>query len=295
VSIPDVTVCVASKDTRTYTELCVRSMWRLAGGSFSLVVGDCSSEDGSQQLLRRMAADGLLTLQESPPDTLHSEWIDRWRKEIRTKYLVIVDSDVEFREPRWLPRLLAALGDRSMLAYGVAPEMHYRETRARFGDPFEYTLLARPDPCVLLLDHARTASITASFDWREVADRWPPQVAYDVAGYFAHVLEQESHSWAEIPPSIKSSFRHYGGRSWKTGSPTGIRLWLYGFRHRVRMRSLVLLLRGLDRLTPTHWSNPTTAGEGSTSKSGPPTEPEQKPPDETEPSRTRLQDGCDRR
>ena len=181
--VPDATVHVASKNTRVYTELCLRSMWRLAGGSFQLVVGDCSSEDGSQQFLRRMAADGLLTLQELPADTSHSDWIDRWRNECRTKYFVVVDSDVEFLEPNWLPRLLAALGSRSMLSYGVAPEMRYRETR--FGEPFEYTLLMRPDPCVLLLDHARTQMITASFAWREEAHRWPPEKAYDVGGYFA--------------------------------------------------------------------------------------------------------------
>jgi hypothetical protein len=228
-------------------------MWRLAGCPFSLVVGDCSSEDGSQQILRRMAADGLLTLQESSADTSHGDWIDRWRTECRTKYLVIVDSDVEFREPRWLPRLLTALGNRSMLAYGVAPEMHYRETR--FGDPFEFTLLARPDPCVLLLDHAGTQAITATFAWREVADRWPPQIAYDVAGYFADVLVQEGHSWATIPPSLKDSFRHYGGKSWKAGSSTRVRHRLSRFRHHVRMTSLVLLLRALDRVTPMHWSS----------------------------------------
>jgi hypothetical protein len=228
-------------------------MWRFAGCPFSLVVGDCSSEDGSQQLLRQMAAEGLLTLQESRADTSHGDWIDRWRTECRTKYLVVVDSDVEFREPRWLPRLLAALGDRSMLAYDVAPEMQYRETH--FGDPFEFTLLARPDPCVLLLDHARTEAITASFAWREVADRWPPQVAYDVSGYFADVLEKEGHSWAALPPLLKNAFRHYGGRSWKTGSTSGARYWLYRFRHRVRMTSLVQLLRALDRVTPTHWSS----------------------------------------
>ena len=246
----DATVHIASKNTRVYTELCLRSMWRLAGGSFQLVVGDCSSEDGSQQFLRRMAGDGLLTLQELPADTSHSDWIDRWRNECRTKYFVVVDSDVEFLEPNWLPRLIAALGSRSMLSYAVEPEMRYRETR--FGEPFEYTLLMRPDPCVLMLDHSRTQMITASFVWREEAYRWPPQKAYDVGGYFAKALEHEGHSWAAMPGSVQNSFNHFGGRSWaKSSRPRGIRYLL----HPGRLTATILLLRVLDRVRPTNWSS----------------------------------------
>ena len=247
---PDTTVHVASKNTRLYTELCLRSMWRLAGGSFHLVVGDCSSEDGSQQFLGRMAADGLLTLQQSPAETSHSDWIDRWRNECRTKYFVVVDSDVEFLEPNWLPRLLAALGSKSMLSYGVEPEMRYRETR--FSEPFEYTLLMRPDPCVLLLDHARTQMITASFVWREEAYRWPPEKAYDVGGYFAQRLVLGGHSWAAMPASVHSSFRHFGGRSWtKRSRRRGVRYLL----QYVRLKVTVLFLRVLDRVRPTNWSS----------------------------------------
>lgn len=246
----DVTVHVASKNTRVYTELCLRSMWRLAGASFQLVVGDCSSEDGSQKCLRRMAADGLLTLQELPADTSHSDWIDRWRNECRTKYFVLVDSDVEFLEPNWLPRLLAALGSRSMLSYGVEPEMRYRETR--FEEPFEYLLLTRPDPCVLVLDHARTQMINASFVWREEAYRWPPEKAYDVGGYFAKTLEEEGHSWAAMPTSVHNSFNHFGGRSWtKWSRRRGIRYLLL----HVRLEATIVLLRVLDRVRPTKWSS----------------------------------------
>ncbi len=246
----DATVHVASKNTRVYTELCLRSMWRLAGGSFQLVVGDCSSDDGSLQFLRRMADSDLLTLQELPADTSHSDWIDRWRNECRTRYFVVVDSDVEFLEPNWLPRLLAAVGSRSMLAYGVSPEMRYLETR--FGEPHEYTLLTRPYPCVLLLDHARTQKITTSFAWREEAHRSPPQRAYDVGGYFAKALEEEGQSWAAMPTSLRRSFHHFGGRSWKE-RPRG--MGIRDLRQGVRLRATILLLRLLDRVRPTNWSS----------------------------------------
>ena len=52
--------------------------------------------------------------------------------------------------------------------------------------------------------------ITASFAWREEANRWPPEKAYDVGGYFANTLEQEGHSWAAMPdyrPELVPSFR----------------------------------------------------------------------------------------
>ncbi len=247
----DVTVHVASKNTRLYTELCLRSMWRLAGCPFELVVGDCSSEDGTQRILERMAADGSLTLQVSPAETSHSDWIDRWRRECRTRYFVIVDSDVEFLEPGWLPRLVASLGDRSMVAYGVIPEQRYRETG--YGDPFEYTLLERPDPCVLLLDHERTRHIPASFAWREEADRWPAQRAYDTSGYFARALEQDGQTWAGLPDSVQRSFRHFGGRSWRKKGPRRRRIRYRLFN--ARLEATVLLLRLLDRVRPVEWSS----------------------------------------
>ncbi|MGA2837609.1 MAG: glycosyltransferase [Acidimicrobiales bacterium] len=250
---PDVTVHVASKNTLLYTELCLRSMWRLAGRPFQLVVGDCASEDGTQEFLRRMAARGFLTLQESPADTSHSDWIDRWRRECRTKYFVIVDSDVEFLEIDWLPRLVAALDSRSMVAYGVIPEMTYRETG--YGEPFEYTLLVRPDPCVLLLDHERTHHIAASFAWREEADRWPPERAYDTAGFFALALEQEGLTWEAMSDSVRRCFKHCGGRSWRKKGPRRRRI-----RYRLvngRLRAVSLLLRLLDRTKPAGWSSGT--------------------------------------
>ncbi len=245
----DVTVHVASKDTLLYTELCLRSMWRLAGRPFQLVVGDCSSTDGSQKLLRKLASEGRLTLQESAAETGHGDWIDRWRLECTTPYMVVVDSDVEFTQPDWLARLLASMGDASMLAYGVVPERTRKETR--FGEPIEYTLLGRPDPCVLVLDHERTRHITAGFEWREEAGRWPPERAYDTAGYFASVLEQDGQSWATIPAPVKASFNHFGGRSWRGRSRR--RRWRHLPTY-VRLKITVTLLRVLDRVRPTRWS-----------------------------------------
>ena len=47
----DVRVHVASANTRSLTELCIRSMERFAGYPFELYVGDVGSHDGSIEML----------------------------------------------------------------------------------------------------------------------------------------------------------------------------------------------------------------------------------------------------
>jgi GT2 family glycosyltransferase len=59
----DITVHVASWNTASATELCLRTMRRHAGHPFALVVGDGGSTDGSLAMLRDFAQRGWLELE----------------------------------------------------------------------------------------------------------------------------------------------------------------------------------------------------------------------------------------
>ena len=74
----EVTVHLASLNTRAVTELCIRSLREHAGMPFELVVGDCGSTDGSLEMLRRMEAEGWLRLEVAPEGRRHPDWLDRW-------------------------------------------------------------------------------------------------------------------------------------------------------------------------------------------------------------------------
>jgi glycosyltransferase involved in cell wall biosynthesis len=244
-----VTVCVASVNTRLYTELCLRSMWRLAGRPFELVVGDCASTDGSVEMLRRLAAQQRLTLQEGPTGRRHGQWIDQWRRDCTADVIVVVDSDIEVLGPGWLPDLLRGLSDQVvMVAHDRVAAFDYTEPKGDLAG-HTYRFEARPHPCVLALDHSRTAQITTTFMWRPIGGEWPPATAYDTAGAFAAALEADGQAWEPMPAEQRATFLHYDGRS--RSRAEGAR---GGLAARAKLGCKVVGLRVLDRLIPCCWS-----------------------------------------
>jgi hypothetical protein len=234
-------------NTRPYTELCLRSMRRHAGAPFELVVGDVASTDGSAEMLRRMARGGQLRLQEAPYPRYHGQWIDQWRAECDSEVLVVVDSDIEFVGQRWLPRLMAALEGYAMVAYRAIPAGTYTERRPTLpgGEPnplypHTLTLLARPDPCVLALDHVRTRHLRTSFTWQPEEGDWPPRRAWDTAGAFARSLEAEGLRWRALTEEERAMFVHFEART------TGLRSTR--LRTSVRVRAKLWRLRCLEAL-----------------------------------------------
>jgi len=101
-----VTVHVASLNTRSATELCVRSMRLHADCPFDLIVGDGGSIDGSVEMLEDFARRGWLTLQRRA-DRTHADWLDAWRSEAASRYSVFADSDLDFRRKGCLRDLVA--------------------------------------------------------------------------------------------------------------------------------------------------------------------------------------------
>jgi hypothetical protein len=241
-----VTVHVASLNTRRFTELCLRSMWRSAGAPFELVVGDVSSVDGSGEMLRRMTRSGRLRLQQAPYPHSHGEWIDQWRAECESDVFVVVDSDIEFAGRGWLPRLVRALEGHAMVAYGRVPEQTYTETRqAPPGviNPMSgrtVTLLPRPDPCVLALDHHLTREIPTSFVWQPEDETWPPTRAWDTAGAFADTLERAGLSWGVLTEEDRQTFVHYRAQTTQMNElPRGFRWKLPLKLWRLRLLDLI--------------------------------------------------------
>ena len=222
-----VAVHVASYNTASATELCIRSMRHYAGRDFRLVVGDAGSTDGSLTMLRRFEARGWLDLEVVPGGRKHAEWLDHWLAGTDARYVVFSDSDVEYLERDWLADLVDTAVTRD--AALVCARMQTPP------DTFEHPvtgakrrLAPRPTPWLLLLDTAQVRGrVDASFRYVDEADpdAYGGKVAYDVgAAYFA-ALEAAGLTWAEMPPAWQSKFRHFGGLTWlKPGSDAGARV-----------------------------------------------------------------------
>lgn len=212
---PTVHVYVASFNTRSATELCIRSMRELAGYPFRLTVGDAGSSDGSVAVLQSLRQRGWLEL-EIRKGWGHADWLDHWRAAFDTDLALFVDSDVEFRRSRWLARMVqAATGSGAAL---VCAEFG-RET-PRFVEPVGHKTVRfaeRPGPWLLLLDVEQSRAIRASFQFH--ADHHAPVpegiMAYDVGAMFFRELRERGLPFRVMPRSFRRSYRHVRGLSWR--------------------------------------------------------------------------------
>ena len=253
----EVTVHLASLNTRAVTELCIRSMREHAGMSFELVVGDCGSTDGSLEMLQRMEAEGWLRLEVAPDGRRHPDWLDRWLAACTTRYLVFSDSDVEYLRPDWLrdmvtrARVTEAALVCGRMQHPPATFVHPKTGAAR-------RLAPRPTPWLMLLDLEQVRGrVDASFRYEDVADpdAFGGKVAYDVGAAYFRELERAGLTWAEMPEAWQSHYRHYGGLTWLGARGDGVAL-------RKRAKQLVKLAtvrRHLARARRGHWGEPATS------------------------------------
>lgn len=178
----DVTVFVASYNTRAATELCVRSLRRTIPADVPIVVGDSASRDGSAEMLRRVAGPLSLTVDVVAERRHHVDWLDRWLASCPTRLACFVDSDVSFRRAGWLEQMMAKGG--AMVAAESAPE------NPNTVEPVAgrvVRLAERPSPWVMLCDVEALRPLVVSFAHHveEGADVPEGVVLYDTAGWLA--------------------------------------------------------------------------------------------------------------
>lgn len=207
-----VTVCVASFNTRSCTELCVRSIHDRAGYPLTLRVGDSGSTDGSVELLEAMQARRLLTLEPSGSARLHAEWLDYWRSHVDADLLVFVDSDVEFRRRDWLVKIVAEV-QRSGCTIIYAEWLPGGPTCL---DNRSARLAGRPAPWLLGLVPGELTAVEASFAevWTETSDVPEGLLVEDVGAAFSAESSRGGAHRTKLPKSFGRHYHHYGGLSW---------------------------------------------------------------------------------
>jgi glycosyltransferase involved in cell wall biosynthesis len=203
---PDTTVCIASVNTAWNTELCLRSLQvREAGHSFRVVVGDCGSTDRTLPMLVRMARRGVVDdIELAPRGRTHATWIDHWLSTCPTRYMVLLDSDVEVRLDGWLAQLHRARSESgAALVTSVMEEERPEITRPGV------KMSRRPTVYCILLDVAKARSVARSFE-----EWYDGPVGYDVgAWFFAGVIDGEM-PYVVMPEAWLPAVKHYEAMSY---------------------------------------------------------------------------------
>jgi hypothetical protein len=232
-----VTVHVASLNTCAATELCIRTMRLHADHPFDAIVGDGGSTDGSVEMLEDFARQGWLTLQKHEGRT-HADWLDAWRLQAASRYLVFVDSDVEFRRKGWLRDLVARA--RETAAALVAPGVNPMSTNVR--EPVSGRLVrVMPTACtwLFLIDGPQIADLNESFAFRAVETDSVPEgcIVYDTGAALFEQLQRSGRAVALTSASYRTAVKHYGSMTWMP---------LSGAAGRRKRRNLIVIKRRLS-------------------------------------------------
>jgi hypothetical protein len=212
---PDVTIFIASINTASATELCVRSIARYtARSSYTLCVGDCGSTDSSLPRLMRLVNDNLIDdIALAPHGRSHGAWLDLWTTTCRTRYAVVVDSDVEILDSHWLDALVKTAKETEaaiVCAEFVEEIPHYVDHTG-----VARRLARRPSAWMMLLDVAKCQG-RASWQFAMEEDPNIPEKQWglDTGAQLMRELIAAGEHVAVAPPAFAKYFRHYGGLSW---------------------------------------------------------------------------------
>lgn len=235
---------MASFNTRSATELCIRSLRRTTRTELKFRVGDSASTDGSSEMIRELEQTHQLCAEVVDQPRRHHEWLDSWYGITSADYLVFIDSDMDFRDKGWLEILISTAESRG--AALVTGRM-----KADSSGAGNYTRRAEcPEPHLLLLDmRLLRGRVTTSFGWYEEEEPGSGgrKVGYDVGGRFMYELRRQGLIATAIDPEFRSMYRHWGRLShWRDRHQTA----LFGAKtqlKRLRIRERLIVERLRDK------------------------------------------------
>lgn len=235
-ALPDLTIFIASINTASATELCIRSINRYTRReTYTLRVGDCGSTDDSLPRLMRLLHDGFIDdVSLAPNGRLHGEWLDYWTNNCQTRFAVVVDSDVEILHSEWLDVLVSTALDSN--AAIVCSELIQEVPNYVDHTGVTRRLAPRPSAWMMLLDVARCRG-RSSWLWALEEDPSIPELRWslDVGAQLTRDLKAAGERVVVTPPGFEKTFRHFGGLSWTQTTRIG------GWKFRAKLLKVKLL------------------------------------------------------
>lgn len=229
---PRVTVLCVTRNAREAVELTLESFRRRTPEPVRVLVADNGSDDGTLDYLRGLSWIELETLDErqaSPGVGTHSGALDHLAVQVDTEYLLTLDSDVELLQEGWLSRLVAAADRASLAALGeyeprrgnimarLAPHVLLLRTSVLRGHRLSFTpsiVIGDPDDARRFERFSAREQPAHGDLTVELAGRFPSARFYTTGAALFARLQILGVPWAEIPPAMRRSYRHFGQMSW---------------------------------------------------------------------------------
>ena len=244
---PELTVFIASWNTRKETEAAIRLTLRQQGVSLRLVVGDGGSHDGSRDMLQRLAEQGALTLETTEGGRTHGQWLDEWTARVETPLCAFVDSDLLLLRQGALRQMILRLrsSGAALVTCEQIPEIPDYVSDIN-GD--RSRIAPRPAPWLVVFrsEQVRALDVSWQYRWERRPDLPEGALSWDV-GASVHVgLTAAGLPVETMPAAFRRSYWHVGGRSWR--SDRRGRLGLRDGLHSVGVQAALVASRAVVRL-----------------------------------------------
>jgi hypothetical protein len=142
-------------------------------------------------------------------------WLDSWRRDARSRYLVFADSDMDFRRPGWLSGLVQRRRETgaALVALGVKP-MTTGLREPVFGRLVR--TMPAPTTWLFMIDAFQVADISESMAYRSVDTENVPEgcILYDTAASFLERVHDRGLRVATMPRRYQRRVKHYGSLTW---------------------------------------------------------------------------------
>ncbi len=200
--------------------------------SVEVLVADNGSTDGTLEYLSRLDWLDVVPLdrrraeRHAPADlSMHGATLDWLVKQVRTPYVVTMDSDVEFYDPGWLTALtscatsemnLVAVGEFEPGVAGYAPRLAPHLMLMRTAVPAQLNVSFRG------FSHASDPDEVKRL--QAIGPRWRMHESelrqfqslkvYSTGAALFRALQRRGLAWADTPQAVRNMYRHIGHQSW---------------------------------------------------------------------------------
>ena len=197
-----VTIIIVNENTKDALELCLLSIKKYTDYPYEVIVVDHSSTDGSLYLLNKFSWVKIIEISGLKIEERHGKALDIGVKNVKSKYFLTLDSDVEILDHNWLAEMVKKIKKTQGVFCGeMSPA-----TRSELWGGFSERCL----PYCLLVDTDFFNKFKCSFVPELVVNGFSFKCQKDTGASVWLITQKNNLNYCLIEQNIKNKIFHYG-------------------------------------------------------------------------------------